>query len=281
MTKTIRAACALLALTQVPLTPVRRTDAVASGDSTVSGGGAVTTALADVLEGFGYMLRTPWLLATLLFASLMILAMMGPFEVLIPFLVKDRLGGGPGDHAMVMAAFGIGGALGSLAMASVPMPRRYLTWMILLWGLGCLPLVVMAYAFLGLAPPASGASAAAFAASLVATVALSAAITTFLSVTVLVTVSGRGVHVLMTSVVNLFSGALVPLPLFPGWLQRIADVLPFRGLMDTPFRLYMAHLPPGDALVAVAHLVGWTLALVLGGRWLLARALRRVVVQGG
>ncbi len=137
---------ALLALTQVPLTPVRRPDAVASGDSTVSGGGAVTTALADVREGFGYMLRTPWLLATLLFASLMILAMMGPLEVLIPFLVKDRLGGGPGDHAMVMAAFGIGGALGSLAMASVPMPRRYLTWMILLWGLGCLPLVVMGLA---------------------------------------------------------------------------------------------------------------------------------------
>jgi MFS family permease len=47
---------------------------------------------------------------------------------------------------MVMAAFGIGGALGSLGMASVPMPRRYLTWMILLWGVGCLPLVVMGLA---------------------------------------------------------------------------------------------------------------------------------------
>ncbi|HET7352170.1 MAG TPA: MFS transporter [Marmoricola sp.] len=137
---------ALLALTLVPLTPVRRPDPAESDDSATSGGGAVATALADVREGFVYMLRTPWLLATLLFASLMILAMMGPFEVLIPFLVKDRLGGGPSDHAMVMAAFGIGGALGSLAMASVPMPRRYLTWMILLWGVGCLPLVVMGLA---------------------------------------------------------------------------------------------------------------------------------------
>jgi MFS family permease len=73
----------------------------------------------------------------------MILAMMGPFEVLIPFLVKDRLGGGPGDHAMVMAAFGIGGAVGSIAMASVKLPRRYLTLMNLGWGLGCLPLVII------------------------------------------------------------------------------------------------------------------------------------------
>ena len=45
------------------------------------------------------MVRTPWLLATLLFAALMVLVMMGPLEVLMPFLIKDRLGGGPGDHA--------------------------------------------------------------------------------------------------------------------------------------------------------------------------------------
>jgi MFS family permease len=131
----------LLALCFVPLTPVRR-----DPDAPKERGHPVPSALRDVSEGFVYMVRTPWLLATLLFAALMILAMMGPFEVLIPFLIKDRLGGGPGDHALVMAAFGIGGALGSLAMASVKMPRRYLTVMNLLWGLGCLPLIVMGLA---------------------------------------------------------------------------------------------------------------------------------------
>ena len=94
-------------------------------------------------EGFVYMVRTPWLLSTLLFASLMILAVMGPLKVLIPFLIKDELGGGPGDHAMVLAAFGIGGAVGSLAMASVKMPRRYLTLMNLGWGLACVPFVAI------------------------------------------------------------------------------------------------------------------------------------------
>jgi MFS family permease len=130
----------LLALACVPLTPVRRDlDAADQGH-------AISSALPDIREGFVYMVRTPWLLATLLFAALMILAIMGPFEVLIPFLIKDRLGGGPGDHALVMAAFGIGGAIGSLAMASVRMPRRYLTVMNLLWGMGCLPLIVMGLA---------------------------------------------------------------------------------------------------------------------------------------
>jgi predicted MFS family arabinose efflux permease len=128
----------LVALSFVPLTPVRR-----DPDASQEVVRPVASALGDIREGFVYMLRTPWLLATLLFASLMILAMMGPLEVLMPFLIKDRLGGGPGDHAMVMAAFGIGGAIGSLGMASIPMPRRHLTAMILMWGVGCLPLVVM------------------------------------------------------------------------------------------------------------------------------------------
>ncbi len=131
---------ALLALATVPLTPVRRDLAA------LAVGHPVASAVRDMREGFGYMVRTPWLLSSLLFVSLMLLLIMGPFEVLIPFLIKGRLGGGPGDHAIVMAAFGIGGALGSLGMASVRMPRRYLTLMNLMWGVGCLPLVAIGFA---------------------------------------------------------------------------------------------------------------------------------------
>lgn len=133
----------LVVLTLVPLTAVRREPAEPGPRGAAH---AVATALVDMREGFVYMVRTPWLLATLLFASVMILVMMGPLEVLVPFLVKDELGGGPGDHALVMAMFGIGGAVGSMVMASLRMPRRYLTWMNLLWGVGCLPFLVVGFA---------------------------------------------------------------------------------------------------------------------------------------
>ena len=136
----VSALVGLALLTRVPETPLRRTLDPEHASH------PVRSAVRDMREGFAYMVRTPWLLATLLFASLMILAMMGPLEVLIPFLVKDKLGGGPGDHAVVLAAFGIGGAVGSLAMASVRMPRRYLTLMNLGWGVGSLPFVAIAYA---------------------------------------------------------------------------------------------------------------------------------------
>lgn len=140
----------LLVLLLVPLTAVRRElPGPAQGTEEGGSGGArqaVATALADIREGFVYMVRTPWLLATLLFASVMVLVMMGPLDVLVPFLIKDELGGGPGDHALVMAGFGIGGAVGSMVTGSLPMPRRYLTWMNLMWGVGCLPFLVIGYA---------------------------------------------------------------------------------------------------------------------------------------
>jgi predicted MFS family arabinose efflux permease len=87
------------------------------------------------------MVRTPCLLATLLVASAMLLVFIGPFEVLVPFAVRDA-GGGPTQHAYVLAAFGLGGAVGSLVVASLRLPRRYLTVMNLLWAVGCVPIVV-------------------------------------------------------------------------------------------------------------------------------------------
>jgi MFS family permease len=109
--------------------------------------------ISDIGGGFRYMFKTPWLLGTLLFACLLILVLMGPIEVLLPFAVKEHVpvdvqaifGGAPGAFAVALAAFGIGGAIGSFVIASWKLPRRYLTIMNLLWGVGCIPLVLIGY----------------------------------------------------------------------------------------------------------------------------------------
>ena len=110
--------------------------------TTTAPAAAVPSALTDLREGFRYMVRTRWLFVTLLFASLMVLVVLGPMEVLVPFAIKDRAGGGPAEHAVVLAMFGVGGAVGSLLAGSMRLPRRYLTAMISMWALGCAPMVV-------------------------------------------------------------------------------------------------------------------------------------------
>lgn len=99
--------------------------------------------LGDLREGVGYFLRTGWFFATLVFATLLVLVVIGPIEVLVPFAVRDQTGAGPQGYAAVLAGYGIGGVAGSFAASAFRLPRRYLSLMILLWGPGSIPLVVM------------------------------------------------------------------------------------------------------------------------------------------
>ena len=99
----------------------------------------------DMREGVVYMVRTPWLFATLLFAFGWVLLMLGPIEVLLPFAVRDQTGGGAGSFALVLAAFGVGGAIGSIFVASRRLPRRYRTVMLLAWGIGSVPLAIIGF----------------------------------------------------------------------------------------------------------------------------------------
>ena len=137
----IVAASQLLAMTGLLVfrtTPLRR-----DLTSDTSGSSGLGGAFGDLRDGFRYMVRTPWLLGTLLFATVIVLLIMGPIEVLLPFAVRDQTGGGAGSFALAVGAFGVGGAIGSLVTASLRLPRRYLTVMLLGWGAGSLPLVVI------------------------------------------------------------------------------------------------------------------------------------------
>jgi MFS family permease len=97
----------------------------------------------DLHEGITYTLRTPWLLWTLLWACISVLFLIGPIEVLMPFVVRDQLGGDSTMFGFLLAVMGIGSAAASLVTASFKLPRRYLTVMMVSWGAGSLPLAAV------------------------------------------------------------------------------------------------------------------------------------------
>lgn len=99
--------------------------------------------LADLRDGFRFMLRTRWLLWTLLFASVFVLIVVGPIEVLLPFIAQERFHDGARSYGFILAFFGMGSALGALAVSSVRLPRRYLTVMMAMWSVGSIPMVII------------------------------------------------------------------------------------------------------------------------------------------
>lgn len=144
----------------------------------------------------------------------------------------------------------------------------------------CLPILLLA-SFIGLLPPASPSAALLFLVSLSLALMLAASIVTLITISLLWTISGEGISRLAPAAIYFFSGMIIPLPLLPGWLQPALSALPFRGLIDVPFRIYLAHLSPRETAVALAQQVAWIVALIVVGRLLLARGKSRLVVQGG
>ena len=92
----------------------------------------------------------------------------------------------------------------------------------------------------------------------------------------------RGVDQLVTMVLLFFSGMLVPIVLFPAWLETAARALPFAGMIQLPTEVFMGRYDTVGAIAGVLALqAAWLLALLAAGRLVLAAATRKVVVQGG
>ncbi|WP_314508264.1 MFS transporter [uncultured Microbacterium sp.] len=103
------------------------------------------TVFHDLREAVLFTVRTPWLLWTLLYATLWVLVAVGPEEVLLPFLIRARIGDDPRLFGFLLAVYGAGGVLGSIFVSSRKLPRRYLTTMNLVWGLSTLPFIVVGF----------------------------------------------------------------------------------------------------------------------------------------
>ena len=112
-------------------------------------------------------------------------------------------------------------------------------------------------------------------------VLLSAALSALISVTLLWTITGDGVPMLVGTCATMFGGLVIPLPLFPDWIKPVLYALPFAGMLDLPSRVFTGDIPAHQAIFVLAHQLIWTFVLVAFGRWLLSRGLRRLVVQGG
>jgi ABC-2 type transport system permease protein len=91
----------------------------------------------------------------------------------------------------------------------------------------------------------------------------------------------RGINGIAAVFWTFLSGFILPLAIFPPIWRSIAEVLPFAGMVQTPVDIFLQQARGLDLLRLLALQVGWTIALLAFGRWLLGRAMRRLVVQGG
>lgn len=91
----------------------------------------------------------------------------------------------------------------------------------------------------------------------------------------------RGPLTVYVLTMNLLCGLIIPVQLFPGWLQAIAYATPFPWLLQGTCDLATGQAQGWAAVGTIGAQLGWALVLLGAGRWVLARATSRLVVQGG
>jgi Transmembrane secretion effector len=93
----------------------------------------------DVVEGIRYVRSETWIVAALVAATISLLCTWGPWETLVPYVVKNDLHGNGVALGLVFGAGGVASVLVGLAMAQRGgLPRKPITALYLAWALGML-----------------------------------------------------------------------------------------------------------------------------------------------
>jgi len=95
------------------------------------------------------------------------------------------------------------------------------------------------------------------------------------------TLDFRGASQLMTLLITLFGGNILPLTLFPDAWQRVITALPYAQMLDAPIRLYTGERALSQAPGALALQAAWVLALMGAGLLLWRMNQKKMIVQGG
>ena len=93
-----------------------------------------TSPWSDLKEGLRYVRRTTWLWVAMVGATVSLFATWGPWEVLVPYVVRNQLGGSAAALGIVFGAGGVGSVVAALVIGQCgTVPRHALTWLYVTW----------------------------------------------------------------------------------------------------------------------------------------------------
>ncbi len=151
-------------------------------------------------------------------------------------------------------------------------------------GLRCFPVLLFAACLpkpYGLSAPDGPAAFLLFPVSMVLGLLVTVAFGTLIYGVTFFTVSPDGLRLLVTSSMDFFNGAVIPLPFFPERIREVMEILPFAAMQNVPLRIYSGDLAGAEALRAVGLQCFWLLLLMVLGQTVMSGAEKKLTIQGG
>lgn len=129
--------------------------------------------------------------------------------------------------------------------------------------------------------PSSFISAILFMISMILAFIVVVSYTMFVYIFTFYTISPMGVRLTLVMTADFLSGGLVPLPFLPDYITKYIYLSPFAAMQNVPFRIYSGNISLGESVFAMSLQLFWAVALVVFGKVVMDKTLKRVVVQGG
>lgn len=150
--------------------------------------------------------------------------------------------------------------------------------------LRCIPVIIFAFLLpkpYGLSLPYSIESLFLFIIAIILGSFITASIAMIVQIIAFFTYQDKGISSLIYIIQGLLQGFDIPLPLLPVLFITLTEYLPFRLISDLSQRIYSGNIGISYGIQSIILQIIWIVLLVLFGRLLMKKALKKVSIQGG
>ena len=150
--------------------------------------------------------------------------------------------------------------------------------------LRCLPILIVGFilpAPFRIVLPGDAVQLGMFFVSMILSMCVVVSLSMLVYVSAFFTINSTGSRMMVAMGGDFLAGGIVPIPFFPDTFRRVVEFSPFGAMQNMPLRVFSGHIYGAELWRGLGLQVFWLAALVLLGRMLMRRALKRVIAQGG
>ena len=90
-----------------------------------------------------------------------------------------------------------------------------------------------------------------------------------------------GMQILRKAIIQIFSGIVAPISLFPVWFQNLSRFLPFKELIYTPINIWLGQVEYNEILFIIIKQIIWGIILYIIAKIFFNHAIKNITINGG
>lgn len=90
-----------------------------------------------------------------------------------------------------------------------------------------------------------------------------------------------GMQILRKATIQIFSGIIAPITLFPLWFQEVSKWLPFKELIYTPVNIWLGNIEINEIFFIIIKQIVWGVILYFIAKTFFNHAVKNITINGG